>query len=388
MESPLLTHNDVYVELMACLDDINTSMIEDELKQVDTHIDPYISEFCLEHFGDDVPASTDMCLDPATSTDMCLASTDISHDSNSLCDNTSPESSFLSSIRVPDHPDEHMDSVDVSCDLPHLSQGKIDSVCGPMDYQRALDTSPPASVCSSPGSGYTGACGQLSQSPDSSFTMADFLMDTVQQPDWTDLHHSSTYVDIPSVSAVNPHPTPVHIPHQDPSAVITTSKQYRSGPSPPHVIPSQNNTSEPYRITPSTCSVSDKPCDSYIAMISKAIMASNEGRLLLGDIYKHIRDNYPYYLTAKNSWKNSVRHNLSTNECFIKCGRARNGKGYYWGIHAACLQAFQTGDFDRRQARRQVQYAVSLRNHFTPSTTVTPTPQNLPTTAGYQHWIC
>lgn len=39
----------------------------------------------------------------------------------------------------------------------------------------------------------------------------------------------------------------------------------------------------------------DKPCQSYIALISKAILASEQKKLLLCDIYQWIMDHYPYF---------------------------------------------------------------------------------------------
>lgn len=39
----------------------------------------------------------------------------------------------------------------------------------------------------------------------------------------------------------------------------------------------------------------DKPNQSYIALISKAILASEEKKLLLCDIYQWIMDHYPYF---------------------------------------------------------------------------------------------
>lgn len=44
----------------------------------------------------------------------------------------------------------------------------------------------------------------------------------------------------------------------------------------------------------------DKPAQSYIALISTAILSSPEKKLLLSDIYQWIMDNYPYF-------KNKVR---------------------------------------------------------------------------------
>ncbi|KAK2541968.1 Forkhead box l2-like protein, partial [Columba livia] len=98
----------------------------------------------------------------------------------------------------------------------------------------------------------------------------------------------------------------------------------------------------------------DKPPQSYIALISTAILSSPEKKLLLSDIYQWIMDNYPYFKNKEKSWRNSVRHNLSLNECFVKAGRSDNGKGHFWAIHPANMEDFAKGDYHRRRARRRV----------------------------------
>lgn len=111
--------------------------------------------------------------------------------------------------------------------------------------------------------------------------------------------------------------------------------------------------------TESTASVAQpnfaKPDISYIELVAKAIMSTPDNSLLLADIYRWIENQYPYYKTTKNSWRNSIRHNLSVNECFVKSKRVKNGRGFYWSIHSSCIEAFKNGDYDRRKARRQVQ---------------------------------
>ena len=95
-----------------------------------------------------------------------------------------------------------------------------------------------------------------------------------------------------------------------------------------------------------------KPAETYITLIGKALLNSSQHRLILADIYHYVLENYPYYRTAPSTWKNSIRHNLSVNECFVKARRAEHGRGFYWAIHPACIDAFKRGDFRRREARR------------------------------------
>uniref|UniRef100_A0A3P9II84 Forkhead box Q2 n=1 Tax=Oryzias latipes TaxID=8090 RepID=A0A3P9II84_ORYLA len=133
--------------------------------------------------------------------------------------------------------------------------------------------------------------------------------------------------------------------------------------------------------TPSTNSnpekSADKPNQSYIALISRAILSSKEKKLLLCDIYQWIMDHYPYFKSKDKNWRNSVRHNLSLNECFIKAGRSDNGKGHFWAIHPGNYQDFSKGDYHCRRARRRVRrvpgqlHVSSLTSPFHPTSTLT-----------------
>lgn len=77
-----------------------------------------------------------------------------------------------------------------------------------------------------------------------------------------------------------------------------------------------------------------KPPYSYANLITFAINSSQKKKMTLSEIYQWICDHFPYYKDAGNGWKNSIRHNLSLNKCFLKVPRSKEdpGKGSYWAI--------------------------------------------------------
>lgn len=116
------------------------------------------------------------------------------------------------------------------------------------------------------------------------------------------------------------------------SHVMTAScDQIRPQPSPSMMDVKPTQPASPHAsltITTTTSSTSEKkdvetllepkPTMSYIALIAKAILESEERRLNLGSIYNWIEKHYPFYKNKGQGWRNSVRHNLSLNDCFIK----------------------------------------------------------------------
>lgn len=74
------------------------------------------------------------------------------------------------------------------------------------------------------------------------------------------------------------------------------------------------------------CDRQPKPQLSYIGLIAMAILSSREKKMVLSEVYQWIIDNYPYFRSRGPGWRNSIRHNLSLNDCFIKAGRSSNGK--------------------------------------------------------------
>ncbi len=100
----------------------------------------------------------------------------------------------------------------------------------------------------------------------------------------------------------------------------------------------------------------DKPPFGYTTLIYLAIRNSRSGKITLSEICRWIKENFKYYKVAEPSWQvgvcsvyitpclftkfslfclqNSIRHNLSLNEMFVKVRRSSmpSGKGCHWTI--------------------------------------------------------
>jgi hypothetical protein len=127
-----------------------------------------------------------------------------------------------------------------------------------------------------------------------------------------------------------------------------------------------------------------KPPYSYISLTAMAIWSSPEKMLPLSEIYRFITDRFPYYRRNTQRWQNSLRHNLSFNDCFIKIPRRpdRPGKGAFWALHPSALDMFENGSFLRRRKRFKLPKHVheeldslsKLNSSFAAGQTVSPNP--------------
>ena len=115
-----------------------------------------------------------------------------------------------------------------------------------------------------------------------------------------------------------------------------------SSPLPPYSTPAQKQKRHP------------KPPLSYIALITMAIDNSSTKKVTLAEICQFIKDKFAYYREdCKQGWQNSIRHNLSLNECFIKIPREQGkpGKGHFWSLDPAAKKMFENGSLRRRKRR-------------------------------------
>lgn len=87
-----------------------------------------------------------------------------------------------------------------------------------------------------------------------------------------------------------------------------------------------------------------KPIYSYSCLIAMALKNSKTGSLPVSEIYSFMKEHFPYFKSAPDGWKNSVRHNLSLNKCFEKVenkASSSSRKGCLWALNPAKIDKME-----------------------------------------------
>ena len=120
-----------------------------------------------------------------------------------------------------------------------------------------------------------------------------------------------------------------------------------------------------------------KPPYSYIALIAMALQQAPERRLTLSAICQFICCRFAYYAERFPAWRNSIRHNLSLNDCFIRITRDATrspdtGKGSYWTLDPNAESMFDDGSFLRRRKRFKRTGNTPTTRHINPEIVSSP----------------
>ncbi|KAM9690356.1 forkhead box protein H1 isoform 1-T1 [Dama dama] len=86
----------------------------------------------------------------------------------------------------------------------------------------------------------------------------------------------------------------------------------------------------------------DKPPYTYLAMIALVIQAAPSRRLKLAQIIRQVQAAFPFFRDDYEGWKDSIRHNLSSNRCFRKVPKdpaKPQAKGNFWAVDVSLIPA-------------------------------------------------
>jgi forkhead box protein O3 len=124
---------------------------------------------------------------------------------------------------------------------------------------------------------------------------------------------------------------------------------------------------------------------SYADLITQAITSSADKRLTLSQIYEWMVQNVPYFKDKGDSnssagWKNSIRHNLSLHNRFMRVQNEGTGKSSWWMINPDAkpgksvrrrAASMETSKFEKRRGRVKKKVEL-MRNGALPDTTPSP----------------
>ncbi|KAK7867632.1 hypothetical protein R5R35_014825 [Gryllus longicercus] len=127
---------------------------------------------------------------------------------------------------------------------------------------------------------------------------------------------------------------------------------------------------------------------SYADLITQAITSAPEKRLTLSQIYEWMVQNVPYFKDKGDSnssagWKNSIRHNLSLHNRFMRVQNEGTGKSSWWMINPDAkpgksarrrATSMETSKFEKRRGRVKKK-VEALRNGLT-AADATPSPSS------------
>ncbi|XP_015928306.2 uncharacterized protein [Parasteatoda tepidariorum] len=135
---------------------------------------------------------------------------------------------------------------------------------------------------------------------------------------------------------------------------ITDSSNLYGSDSKPANLSITNLTTSKQSSGGCNASTQDRPPYSYVAMIREAILESPEQKLTLQEIYSYVLQKFPYY-NGKEGWRNSIRHNLSLNKCFVRVPREGGGekKGSFWIFDKTYDNMFEGNNFRRRKRMKR-----------------------------------
>ncbi|XP_026737308.1 forkhead box protein O-like isoform X1 [Trichoplusia ni] len=124
---------------------------------------------------------------------------------------------------------------------------------------------------------------------------------------------------------------------------------------------------------------------SYADLITQAITSAQDNRLTLSQIYEWMVQNVPYFKDKGDSnssagWKNSIRHNLSLHNRFMRVQNEGTGKSSWWMINPDAKPGksvrrravtMETSKFEKRRGRVKKKAEI-LRNEATADATPSP----------------